>query len=122
MARAGWLALAGLTSIGGCTRTAPPPIPPESPVSPPPVIRSDDDDVPGPSAPRARARDAAPAFSRPTAESVSPEPSESAATPRRYVVLPEVRLSPEIEAKVARIAEAYFGRTGKELGDRKSVV
>jgi hypothetical protein len=33
----------------------------------------------------------------------------------RYQTLPEVTLSPEVERKIARIAEAYHRRTGKEL-------
>jgi hypothetical protein len=45
------------------------------------------------------------------AQAVAP----GAAGGTRYQTLPEVTLSPEVERKIARIAEAYHRRTGKEL-------
>ena len=66
--------------------------------------------------------------SRPSALEPRPEPASCELGPagapgvqsagsgaRRYSLLPEVKLAPAIEGKLAQIAEAFFRRTGKPL-------
>jgi len=72
-----------------------------------------------PRAPEARAAGGPPAAAQALSGGAPPaEPqvvAPGAAGGTRYQTLPEVTLSPEVERKIARIAEAYHRRTGKEL-------
>ena len=104
-----------IASIGGCVR---------GPATEPPSSSPPIEDAVQP--PRTEAEAETPASAPPTASGeIAPETDRAPASPgeappapagpRRYLVLPEVSLSPEVESKLARIAEAYFRRTGKPL-------
>ena len=127
-------ALGAACAPRGRARTTPPP--------PQATSREDQDrvpdwELPGAQASAQEASDPEPAAPPPVAEA-SPRPGSSSASaprpaepPRRssvpppaphapergdaYQVLPEVSLSPEVERKVAMIAESYHRRTGKTL-------
>ncbi|MEJ7731698.1 MAG: hypothetical protein WKG00_21110 [Polyangiaceae bacterium] len=77
--------------------------------------------TPSPRAPEMRAAAGPPAPAEalpggpPHGDTQAVAPGAGAGGGTRYQTLPEVTLSPEVERKIARIAEAYHRRTGKDL-------